>query len=60
MLNKLTVRAFFNAKTDYLPYYKNFTLSLSLEDNACAKDTLIAIQTQNNMFCFPKINLVLK
>jgi len=59
MLNKLTVRAFFfNAKTDYLPYYKNFTLSL--EDNACAKDILIAIQAQNDMFCFPKKNLVFK
>lgn len=59
MSQKLTARAFFfNRKTDYLPYYKNF--SLTLEDDAIAKDILIAIQAQNDMFAFPELNLIFK
>ena len=34
MQHTLEVRAFFfNAKTDYLPYYKNFTITLNTEDS---------------------------
>jgi succinate dehydrogenase/fumarate reductase-like Fe-S protein len=55
----LNARAFFfNAKTDYLPYYKNF--KLSLEENATAKDMLIAIKEQNENFAFPELNLIFK
>ncbi len=55
----LQVRAFFfNRKTDYLPYYKNFTLTLP--DDALAKDILLGIQAQNDMFSFPQLNLVFK
>ena len=49
---------FFNAKTDYLPYYKNFTLLLP--DNAVAKDILVAIQAQNDNFSYPESNLIFK
>lgn len=50
---KLHIRAFFfNAQTDYLPYYKQFTLTL--EDEAKAKDLLAAIQAQNENFEYPK------
>ena len=59
MSHKLNVKAFFfNAKTDYLPYYKNF--SLILEDDAVAKDVLIAIQAQNENFSYPELNLIFK
>ncbi|MDM5271650.1 hypothetical protein PGH07_05645 [Sulfurovum sp. zt1-1] len=56
---KLQIRAFFfNAKTDYLPYYKNFTVRL--DNDAKAKDLLVAIQEQNDMFEFPKQKLIFK
>ncbi|MFT7879806.1 MAG: hypothetical protein ABXS91_05355 [Sulfurimonas sp.] len=56
---KLQIRAFFfNAKTDYLPYYKNFTVKLN--EDAKAKDLLVAIQEQNEMFEFPKQKLIFK
>jgi len=59
MPHKLQVKAFFfNAKTDYLPYYKNF--SLSLADDATAKDILIGIQAQNENFSYPEVNLIFK
>ncbi len=59
MSYKLTVRAFFfNAKTDYLPYYKNFTLDIA--EDATAKDILKAIEAQNDMFTYPELNLVFK
>jgi hypothetical protein len=59
MSHKLSVKAFFfNAKTDYLPYYKNFTLTLA--DDAIAKDILIAIQAENENFAYPELNLVFK
>ena len=55
----LTVKAFFfNAKTDYLPYYKHFTLTLAKD--AVAKDILIAIQAQNENFAYPERNLIFK
>jgi hypothetical protein len=49
---------FFNAKTDYLPYYKNFTLTLT--EDATAKAILEAIQAQNEDFSFPQLNLVFR
>ena len=59
MSQKLQIKAFFfNAKTDYLPYYKNFTISLA--PSATAKDILIAIKEQNENFAYPELNLVFK
>jgi len=49
---------FFNAKTDYLPYYKHFTLTLPYD--ASAKDILIAIKAQNENFTYPESNLIFK
>ena len=59
MFHTLHIKAFFfNAKTDYLPYYKNFTLLLP--DDAVAKDILVAIQAQNDNFSYPELNLIFK
>ncbi len=59
MSQKLTVRAFFfNAKTDYLPYYKNFTLKV--EEDATAKELLGLIEAQNSDFSYPKQKLIMK
>ncbi|MEA2047351.1 MAG: hypothetical protein U9O64_02770 [Campylobacterota bacterium] len=59
MLHKLEVKAFFfNAKTDYLPYYKNF--SVTMKSDATAKDLLMEIQAANENFSFPKQRLVMK
>ncbi len=59
MSQKLTIKAFFfNAKTDYLPYYKHF--NISVEDNATAKDLLTLIQAENENFSFPKQKLFMK
>jgi len=59
MSQDLTLKAFFfNAKTDYLPYYKNFTITLP--DDAVAKDILTEIKSQNETFTFPALNLVFK
>lgn len=59
MAYKLDIKAFFfNAKTDYLPYYKNF--SLELEGTQTAKDLLIKINECNEDFSFPKQKLVFK
>ncbi|UFH60436.1 hypothetical protein [Sulfurovum mangrovi] len=56
---KLQIKAFFfNAKTDYLPYYKHF--KVVLDEDAKAKDLLVAIQEQNDMFEFPKQKLIFK
>jgi len=53
---RIDVKAFFfNAKTDYLPYYKNF--SFELEDsskNLILKDVLRMIKRENEIFAFPK------
>lgn len=46
---------FFNAKTDYLPYYKPFRIEL--HDEATVKDLLFAIQERNENFHFPKQKL---
>lgn len=59
MSHTLKIRAFFfNAKTDYLPYYKNFTLTV--DDDAVAKDILAMIQEQNSDFSYPKQKLIMK
>ena len=59
MSQKLTIRAFFfNAKTDYLPYYKNFTLNV--EGETTAKELLGLIQEQNFDFSYPKQKLIMK
>ena len=59
MSQKLQVKAFFfNAKTDYLPYHKHFTLNLA--EGAVAKDILVAIAEQNWDFSYPELNLVFK
>jgi len=59
MSHTLQTRAFFfNAKTDYLPYYKNFTLHV--EDDTSAKELLGLIQEQNENFTFPKQKLIMK
>ena len=59
MSYKLEIRAFFfNAKTDYLPYYKNF--NIQLDDDATAKDLLAKIQEENENFSYPKQKLVMK
>ena len=56
MLQKLEIRAFFfNAKTDYLPYYKNF--NITVDADATAKDLLKKIQEANENFSYPKQNL---
>ena len=56
---KLQIRAFFfNAKTDYLPYYKNFTIRLS--DDATAQELLLAIREQNEHFAFPEVNPIFR
>ena len=55
----LEIKAFFfNAKTDYLPYYKNF--SIELAEELKAKDILTFIQEQNENFAYPEENLIFK
>ena len=59
MQHTLNVRAFFfNAKTDYLPYYKHFTLTLNAE--AKTVEILKVIQDANENFAYPKERLVFK
>lgn len=59
MSKTVKIRAFFfNAKTDYLPYYKNFTLSV--EGETTAKELLGLIQEQNSDFSYPKQKLLMK
>lgn len=55
----LEIKAFFfNAQTDYLPYYKQF--SLELTEDMKAKDILTFIQEQNPNFTYPEDNLLFK
>ncbi|MEA3419721.1 MAG: hypothetical protein U9Q90_10035 [Campylobacterota bacterium] len=49
---------FFNAQTDYLPYYKNF--SFELTEDMKAKDLLALIQEKNENFAYPEEKLVFK
>jgi len=59
MQHTLEVRAFFfNAKTDYLPYYKNFSMTLNGEDKV---DAILAnIKTANEDFAYPDTKLIFK
>ena len=55
----LEIKAFFfNAETDYLPYYKQF--SFELAEDMKAKDLLSLIQEQNENFAYPEENLFFK
>ena len=59
MAHTLKIKAFFfNAKTDYLPYYKNFTLNV--EGDTTVKELLGLIQEQNFFFSYPKQKLLAK
>lgn len=59
MLQKLEIRAFFfNAKTDYLPYYKNF--NFTIDTDATVKDLLAQIQEANENFSYPEQKLLMK
>jgi succinate dehydrogenase/fumarate reductase-like Fe-S protein len=59
MSYRLDIKAFFfNAKTDYLPYYKQFRVKI--DKSATAKDLLKAIEQQNENFSFPKQKLVFR
>ena len=52
MSYKLEIKAFFfNAKTDYLPYYKKFNISISKE--ATSKTLLEKIKEQDENFSYP-------
>lgn len=58
-MSQLNIKAFFfNAQTDYLPYYKNFTLTLPKGNHA--QTILEAIQSKNDNFAYPEENLVFK
>jgi succinate dehydrogenase/fumarate reductase-like Fe-S protein len=53
---KLNLRVFFfNAKTDYLPYYKNFKINIA--DDEPLKNILPKIKEQNIFFNYPQENL---
>lgn len=59
MSQTLEIRAFFfNATTDYLPYYRNFTLTVDAD--ATAKEVVGQIQVLNENFSYPKLKLVMK
>ncbi|HHH19817.1 MAG TPA: hypothetical protein ENK86_04840 [Campylobacterales bacterium] len=59
---ELEIRAFFfNAQTDYLPYYKHFSLTLSESDQAEALKTLLPkIKAKNPMFSYPDKDLLFR
>ena len=59
MSHNLEIRAFFfNARTDYLPYYKHF--KLGVDPDAAASDVLAQIQSLNENFSYPKEKLFMK
>lgn len=59
MQHTLKLRAFFfNSKTDYLPYYKNFIIKI--DEDATAKKILELIQQQNENFAYPDEKLIFK
>ena len=49
---------FFNAKTDYLPYYKNFSFTVLKESNL--KEVLKRIKERNSDFAYPDEELVFR
>ncbi|AKF24958.1 hypothetical protein YH65_05810 [Sulfurovum lithotrophicum] len=55
----LNIKAFFfNAQTDYLPYYKHFMITL--DEDTKAVDMLELIKEQNENFAYPEENLVFR
>ena len=58
----LDVKAFFfNAKTDYLPYYKNFSFEINKNDkNMDLEEILGFIKLQNEDFSYPSSKLVFR
>lgn len=59
MMLSIEIKAFFfNALTDYLPYYKQFHFKLTEETTT--KSLLEMIHSQNENFHYPKENLVFK
>jgi hypothetical protein len=55
----INVRAFFfNAETDYLPYYKNFTFTVQKETTL--KDVLQHIKAKNPNFSYPEEDLLFR
>jgi succinate dehydrogenase/fumarate reductase-like Fe-S protein len=58
---ELNVKAFFfNAKTDYLPYYKSFSFNIDEDNNLLIKDILPMIKEQNFMFSYPDKDLLFR
>jgi len=58
---ELTIKAFFfNAKTDYLPYYKNFSFTIEEKNSLIIKDILVMIKKQNPFFSYSDIDLLFK
>jgi len=59
MVHTLEIRAFFfNSKTDYLPYYKNF--KILMQENETAKDLLSKIRDANENFSYSQQNIFMK
>ena len=56
---ELQIKAFFfNAQTDYLPYYKNFSFNVTGDESVL--DILKMIKTENLDFSYPNRNVVLR
>jgi len=49
---------FFNAMTDYLPYYKNF--SFTVQKETTLKEVLARIKEQNSDFSYPEKDLIFR
>ena len=59
MQYRLNIKAFFfNAETDYLPYYKQF--EISLDEEAKAVELLALIKERNENFSYPEEHLVFR
>lgn len=58
ILNLKIKAFFFNAQTDYLPYYKHFVLTVNKDLKLI--NVLEIIKTQNLDFSFPNKNIILK
>jgi len=58
-LLEINIKAFFfNSKTDYLPYYKNFTFTL--DNNTSLVDVLKLIKEENSDFSYPEEDLLFR
>jgi len=56
---ELQIKAFFfNAQTDYLPYYKNFSFNVTGDESVL--DILKMIKTKKSDFSYPNTNVVLR